>query len=562
MVIDYKGTSFSFNSIRKSKRLKRFRLMLLALILFLLAILLLNFVDLGKFGTVQTLLLEGKLKEAAEKFESIESSFFHGKSKLELKALIFLFKEDFPSAKGLLDNMDGSPTAVESDKFLTHFSDQALYRQLDIYADYFNKNLEALDDADELLYFRALSKTALTDYQQSEAALKLVSDSFRTSKKKELSLIAKQNAQLKEGKVNVIFDLNGAPLAYYDLKAQKTVSLAPGIHFDDFDVEFKKCLKFFSVTIDRSVQQKVHSLFRDLHGSFILINLNDSSITAAYSKPFDKEKNHRNTVFMETYEPGSIIKLLTLLTFLRSPQKDLFPFQCKGNMKLDGKLFYDWIAHNEVETEDDALAVSCNIAFAKMGLHVGYKQLRAVFNRFLFNSGGLRDQMVHFKAGSFSDAVSTDTQLANLSVGLEEVSITTFHAALLSCFISQNGSIYAPHFINNIKNLLKVGFYNHQPKLLESFKDNTTFIKIKDAMSHVVNHPRGTGRRAKVDFVEFALKTGTSGEKRTGLDAVITGFFPVEKPQYAFAFRLERAGKAEWKGANFLKRLLIDFFGK
>jgi hypothetical protein len=561
MVIDYKGTSFSFNNIRKSKRLRRFRILFLAIVLFFLAILLLDFIDSGRIGTVQSLLLEGKLTEAAEKFESIESSFFHGKTKRELKALINLFKEDFPAAKEILEQMDGSPTAVEYREFFSYFADRALYRQLDTYSGYFEKNRAEEDDSDELKYFRALSKSALMDYRQSEAALKLASDSLRTSKKIELSIIAKQNAQLKEGKVNVIFDVNGAPLAYFDLKAQETVSLAPGIHFDDFNEELKKCLKFFSVTIDRSVQQKVHSLFSGLHGSFILINLNDSGITAAYSKPFDKG-NHRNTVFMETYEPGSIIKLLTLLTFLRSPQKDLFPFQCKGNMKLDGKLFYDWIGHNEVETEDDALAVSCNIAFAKMGLHVGYNKLRDVFKRFLFNSGGLRDQFIHFKTGSFSNAVSTNIQLANLSVGLKDVTITTFHAALLSCFISQNGSVYTPHLINNKKNLLNVGYYSHQPKLLESIKDNTTFIKIKDAMSHVVNHPRGTGRRAKVDFVEFALKTGTAGDKRLGLDAVITGFFPVEKPQYAFAFRLERAGKAELKGAFFLKRFLISFFGK
>jgi cell division protein FtsI/penicillin-binding protein 2 len=57
-----------------------------------------------------------------------------------------------------------------------------------------------------------------------------------------------------------------------------------------------------------------------------------------------------------------------------------------------------------------------------------------------------------------------------------------------------------------------------------------------------------------------ALKTGTAGNKKLGLDAILTGFFPADKPEYAFAFRLERAGKAEWRGALFLKDFLTAFY--
>ena len=112
----------------------------------------------------------------------------------------------------------------------------------------------------------------------------------------------------------------------------------------------------------------------------------------------------------------------------------------------------------------------------------------------------------------------------------------------------------------NKKNLFNLGFYNHDPQLVEIIKENTIFFKIKNAMMHVVEGRGGTGRRSRVEFVKVALKTGTAGDKKLGLDAVLTGFFPADKPQYAFAFRLERGGRAELKGARLLKDFLIAFY--
>jgi len=104
-----------------------------------------------------------------------------------------------------------------------------------------------------------------------------------------------------------------------------------------------------------------------------------------------------------------------------------------------------------------------------------------------------------------------------------------------------------------------MGFYNHKGELVHSFSDNALYHKVKTAMVAVVEDPYGTGKRAKVDFMRFAMKTGTSGKKDEGFDAIITGFFPAEKPRYAFAFRLEGGGKSELKGAQFVYDILNSF---
>ncbi len=390
-------------------------------------------------------------------------------------------------------------------------------------------------------------------------AINRMSPQFRKTKEKELLLLDKINSELSSGKIDYIFDVNGKPLAYYNLALGKTVSLTPGITFDAFTPDFRESITFFQLTFDRGIQEKIHRLFKDYKGSFLLMNVNDSSIVAAYSRPAIPGKNNSNSVFTEMYEPGSIIKVMTMFTFLKSSHPTIFPFQCKGLWIINNEIFHDWTTHNQVKSFDDALAVSCNVAFAQMGVNVGFKSLNDAFKRFYFNSNLITDLFLDFQTGTFNDKISSNFQLANLAVGLNEVTITTFHAALISDIISQNGSIYLPYLIKSKKNLMNIGFYNHNPRLSKVFSDNTGFNKIKNSMLAVVESPDGTGRRAKVDFVRAAIKTGTSGKKEAGLDAVITGFFPFEKPQYAFAFRLEGAGKAELKGALFLKDFLTAF---
>ncbi|MCU0287307.1 MAG: penicillin-binding transpeptidase domain-containing protein [Acidobacteria bacterium] len=347
----------------------------------------------------------------------------------------------------------------------------------------------------------------------------------------------------------------------------QTVSLTPGMFFDVLDgpnANIKENLRFLSFTIDRDIQDKIHSIFKNnkYHGSFLLINLNDGSIAAAYSNSSEAKGN---AAFSEYYEPGSIIKLITLFAYLQSNSQDVFPLQCTGLLNFSDKIFYDWIKHNIIKDYEKALVVSCNICFAKMGIRVGAPKLTSILNAFYFNienGGCLKDRYFDFKTGTFNSTVTGDSYLADLSVGLNEIAVTTFHSALIPAIIAQNGTIYAPHLIKNEKNLLNLAFYNHLGELLKVANDAAVFLKIKDAMIQVVEDENGTGRRSKIDSVHVALKTGTAGKRERGLDAVMSGFFPAEKPQYAFGFRLESVGKAEYKGALFLKDFLVSFYGE
>lgn len=578
MVIDYKGVTFSFRDRRRKLLLKRIRVAAVILLVLCLYLIVANFRDAGKIKAIQRLLLDNKSAEAAEKFKATEGSFFHRDAKKELKALLLLAAGDragVENARAALESLDSPNSLVDYQKFLDYFSDHAQYRELKIYAAYLLK-VKRLPDESGLLFYKAMTNAAMLDFNGSLAAMGRMPAAEKAKHTQELSIIDKIANEMKTGKIDYIFDMNGKPMAYYDLRKGKTVSLTPGISFDAFDAfdtgrNIKENLRFFSFTIDRTLQEKLHFLFKagNSHGSFLLINLSDGSIAAAYSNsPGDegrKEGVRENAVFSELYEPGSIIKLLTLFAYLQAGGKDIFPFQCSGSFTLDKKIFYDWIKHNLVKDYEEALVVSCNLSFARMGILVGEKRVANVFKSFYFNTGnkgGLRDRYFDFKTGVFKEPGPGEYPLANLSVGLGDISVTTFHTALFSAIIAQNGAIYSPYLIKNEKNLLNLAYYHHAAELLTVAADTAVFAKIKNAMIRVVEDKNGTGERSRVDFVRVALKTGTSGKKERGLDAILSGFFPAEKPQYAFGFRLQGVGKAELKGALFLKEFLISFYGR
>ena len=85
--------------------------------------------------------------------------------------------------------------------------------------------------------------------------------------------------------------------------------------FADFDAQFKKGFRRFRLTLDRELQKKVDLLFKDYFGTLVLLDLPESGIAVAYSKP--RSPGAANAAWTEQFEPGSIVKIISLLAYLR-----------------------------------------------------------------------------------------------------------------------------------------------------------------------------------------------------------------------------------------------------
>lgn len=556
MVLDYKGTHFSFDKKRRQKRLRGLRITALIITAIVVYFFVANLVDSHKIGKIQDFLLTAEFEKAAERIESVKGSIYHRKTKIELEALTLLYREENDRATEVLKKLGKKRSSFSSEifiKFLNLFLDRAQYRQLEMYTDFL------MPHHPEVSFFKALARTALFDAHQSSQMLGSIGEKQREIRVKSISIIEDINRKIESGKINYIFDFDNNPIAYYDLKKRITVSLIPGFDFALFNDQLEGGLKFFKLTVDLELHEALHELFRRRNGSFLMIDLNDSSIIAAYSKPVDKK--NKNVAFSGFYEAGSIVKALTLYAYFKNVPEptDLFPYFCRGYTVIENKIFYDWLQHRQIETAEDALVVSCNAIFSRMALLVGPEKLVETFRQFNFNMPDRKDLFMNFKTGRINSNIKSDLQLVRLAVGIGEVTVTSYHSALLAALIAQHGSVYSPYILKNIKNVLNLGYYNHQKEEIAVSKDYNIFETIKRAMVRVVEDEKGTGTRARVDSMSIAIKTGTAGEKRLGFDAIIMGFFPAHKPRYAFGFRLERGGKAQVQGAYFLKDFLTLF---
>ena len=148
---------------------------------------------------------------------------------------------------------------------------------------------------------------------------------------------------------------------------------------------------------------------------------------------------------------------------------------------------------------------------------------------------------------------------AHFAIGLEHETITPMHLAMLASMMANRGVLTSPRLLRARRTILgdvAVAPPAQGSSRIASERAATTMIH---AMQAVVTDPRGTGRRAFIDGVPIAMKTGTAGSREKGYDALIMAFAPVDSPKVAFAIVAENAGHAELAGAQIAHDFVAAF---
>ena len=271
---------------------------------------------------------------------------------------------------------------------------------------------------------------------------------------------------------------------------------------------------------------------------------------------------NENRAFDREYEPGSVIKVITGLNALTSGAdvKSMFPYECKGYLLIDGRHFGDWVpyGHGKLNSIDDALAVSCNVFFADLGLHLGRDRLEQ-----FMHSAGFDAQVnlgiFQVPLGRIVGPVFNNFETGFLAIGLQHEQINAIHLAMLASMMANRGVLTTPRLVRERRSILGDVIGTPQQQGKTRIASASAAEQMIAAMQAVASEPRGTGRRAPVEGLTVAMKTGTAGERQEGLDGLIMAFAPVQNPKIAFGLIAEGAGPAEFVAAriahDFLERM-------
>ncbi|MFA5574917.1 MAG: penicillin-binding transpeptidase domain-containing protein [Brumimicrobium sp.] len=125
------------------------------------------------------------------------------------------------------------------------------------------------------------------------------------------------------------------------------------------------------------------------------------------------------------------------------------------------------------------------------------------------------------------------------SIGQGEVKMTTLQMANLAAIVANNGFYYEPHFVKSIG---ENGPLPEFKKKKQTMIDAKYFIPVKEGMRKAVNETGGTARRARIDNIVVAGKTGTAQNPHGEDHSVFIAFAPFEDPKIAIAVFIENAG--------------------
>ncbi len=304
-------------------------------------------------------------------------------------------------------------------------------------------------------------------------------------------------------------------------------------------------------TLDPFVQKAALKALGDFRGALVAIDPRTNEILAIASSR--GKGTPANIALEHQFEPGSVVKVLTGLNAENGAVDvaPLFPYTCKGSLDIEGHRFPDWVpaGHGVLQSIDDAFAVSCNIFFADLGLRLGADRLKAFMTAAGFD-GDTDLGVFRVPLGKTIGPIPDRLETAFLAIGLKHESMTALHVAMLASMMANRGELTGPKLLVQRRSILGDIVAKAPAQSSARLASPAAAETMVQAMEAVVTDAKGTGHRAMLPGISIAMKTGTAGDRKNGLDAVILAFAPAESPRIAFGIIAEDAGPAELAGAK------------
>jgi peptidoglycan glycosyltransferase len=242
--------------------------------------------------------------------------------------------------------------------------------------------------------------------------------------------------------------------------------------------------------------------------------------------------------YQERYFPGSTFKLVTASAGLESgvvtPDNPTYPAEGSFTPPLTTRPIKNFDGKVCGGTLADILRVSCNTAFARMGLDVGGPAMTKTAEAYGFNTDIPLDLPGPIAQGRFPAAaefVQDLPKLAQSAFGQNDVQASPLLMALVAAAVADNGTIMAPHVLKEIRDSDGTVLRSEPIGVWKRPISPTTASILRDDMVGVVKG--GTAVKLQIPGVTVAGKTGTAqlGTTPPSSHAWIVGFAPAEAPR-------------------------------
>ncbi|MBR2241232.1 MAG: PASTA domain-containing protein [Clostridia bacterium] len=264
---------------------------------------------------------------------------------------------------------------------------------------------------------------------------------------------------------------------------------------------------------------------------------------SATSKSSALQSMWRNPAVSNTYEPGSVFKVLVSAIALEENLVETDTpgvFSCRGFQDIYGtKINCAKTSGHGYQSLREALEHSCNPAFMQLGSKIGKETLYKYFDAFgLFSKTGIAT--AGEAVGTFHNIDNVGpVELATISFG-QRFTITPLQMITSVSAIANDGVLMQPRIVKEIENTDTGTITTVAPKSIRQVVSAETAEQVRSMMESVV--VEGGGRYGQVAGYNIGGKTGTSepspGKEEEGYVASFLAIAPVENTKVSVLLTL------------------------
>ncbi len=366
------------------------------------------------------------------------------------------------------------------------------------------------------------------------------------------------------------------------------------------------------MTIDARIQYIVERALRDAgvgRAAAVVVNPENGEVLGMASVPsydpnvfipsiskddWDRirsdETNPLTNRAIQGFAPGSTYKAVSALAGFRKGLTVKNTFSCAGGVSYGSKYMKCWVvdkhqAPHGMLSLPDALKYSCNAFFYQWGNAAGIDQIVAIGQALGLGqrSGvpltgedpGILPSPEWLKTVNPQERWSNG-YTANVAIGQGSVEASPLQMCMVAAAVANRGRCYTPKLVSRVVDGEGKDVINPDTGLPVVPKDPVLRADLHDAgindeeiemvrrgMWKVVNEPGGTGKKAQVNGVQVAGKTGTAqfwrevnGKKEKDNHTWFISFAPYDTPKFAVCVFVQGAKSGGGVSAPIAQRIL------